>query len=258
MNSEATTISRAEQVLPLEQSHLARVQLRRSLDRQGYAMLTSEQLCSLMGSVDAEALADWSDFQDSWQRLEQDHYMGDGGTYRYRRHAVFHAAAGGGIRGLAHQPHYQSTDYNRLNGGIARHFAPIEPAIADSKVLRTALALCQRIFAGLQPGADWQIEVHQFRILASQSQAMPTPEGIHRDGVSYVFMLLVNRVHVQHGVSRIYDTQLRELACYTLATPLEAAIVDDERTLHAVTPILASEAVAAGYRDMLVITFKRC
>ena len=52
--------------------------------------------------------------------------MADGGRYRRRRHAVYAATGGGAIVRAAHQPHYQSLDYNTLNGGIARWFEPIE------------------------------------------------------------------------------------------------------------------------------------
>ena len=33
-------------------------------------------------------LADWTAFADSWNHLELDTYMADGGRYRRRRHAV--------------------------------------------------------------------------------------------------------------------------------------------------------------------------
>ena len=41
------------------------------------------------------SLADWRAFSDSWNALELDTYMADGGRYRRRRHAVFAARATG-------------------------------------------------------------------------------------------------------------------------------------------------------------------
>ena len=38
--------------------------------------------------------------------------------------AAFGARAEGAIHRKTHQPHYQSRDYNPLNGGIARWFDP--------------------------------------------------------------------------------------------------------------------------------------
>ena len=52
--------------------------------------------------------------------------MADGGRYRKRRFAVFAADGRRGIARKPHQPHYQSRDYNSLNGGIERWFAPIQ------------------------------------------------------------------------------------------------------------------------------------
>ncbi|HYM22101.1 MAG TPA: 2OG-Fe dioxygenase family protein, partial [Vicinamibacterales bacterium] len=78
-------------------------------------------------------LADWGAFADSWNDLAVDTYMADGGRYRRRRHAVFAVGgdgAGGSIERLPHQPHYQSTDYNPIHGGIARWFEPITDAVA--------------------------------------------------------------------------------------------------------------------------------
>lgn len=80
-----------------------------------------------------------------------DQFMKDGGTYRFRRHGVYSATPASGVQLEPPQPHYQSVTYNTLNGGIARHFAPIEPSIASGKVLMSALELCRATFSGLAP-----------------------------------------------------------------------------------------------------------
>lgn len=225
--------------------------------KKDYIILPSATVRSLLSDDDAGALDDWAEFQESWNRLEQDQFMKDGGTYRFRRHGVYSATPASSVQLEPPQPHYQSVTYNTLNGGIARHFAPIEPSIASGKVLMSALELCRATFSGLAPFYDWHIEVHQFRIIATSAEALPTPEGIHRDGVSFVFMMLVNRVNVLNGETGIYDRDRQELARYTLADPLDAAIVNDERTMHGVTPILAHDPARQGYRDVLVITFNK-
>ena len=75
-------------------------------------------------------LTDWPAFADSWNRLDVDTYMADGGRYRRRRHATFAAAPGGPIERLPHQPHFQPLDYNPLNGGVERWFSPVAPEVA--------------------------------------------------------------------------------------------------------------------------------
>ena len=88
-------------------------------------------------------LADWPAFASSWNDLKLDHYMADGGRYRRRRHAVYAAAAGGTVVRAPNQPHYQSRDYNALNGGIARWFAPVDEAVGSGETM-TAILACSR------------------------------------------------------------------------------------------------------------------
>lgn len=226
--------------------------------QKDFAFLPSRKITSLLSAIEPGALEDWDRFAQSWNRLEQDMFMKDGGTYRFRRHATYSAEPGTTTPRLeAHQPHYQSLDYNSLNGGIARAFAPIEPDISQNRVLTAALELCCTSFGRLAPYYAWHIEVHQFRINASQLAASPTPEGIHRDGVNFVFMMMVNRTNVVNGETTIYDRHKRPLSQYTLAEPMEAAIVNDEQVMHGVTPIIQLDLQQPAYRDVLVITFRK-
>lgn len=81
-------------------------------------------LPSCPGHCKQLGLADWDRFAASWNDLGVDRYMADASRYRRRRFATF-ALSGGEVAGKRHQPHYQSRDYNPLNGGIARWFDPI-------------------------------------------------------------------------------------------------------------------------------------
>ena len=67
-------------------------------------------------------LADWDAFAASWNDLAPDTYLAQVGRHRRRRHAVFSAARTGPIQREAHQPHYQSLQYNVLQGDIERWF----------------------------------------------------------------------------------------------------------------------------------------
>jgi len=90
-------------------------------------------------------LTDWPAFAASWTDLGPDTYMADGGRYRKRRHAVFAVGADGMARQPA-QPHYQSRDYNTLNGGIERWFEPVTEVIGAGASMTTVLAFCARLF----------------------------------------------------------------------------------------------------------------
>ncbi len=204
------------------------------------------------------ARSDWQVFAGSWDQLELDTYMGDGGRYRRRRYATLHGSAKTGMLAVQpHQPHYQDVDYNRLNGGIARHFAPIETAVLQGPALSSILALGMSIFRNLHPARDAHVEVHQFRIEArAGALGQPTPEGKHRDGVDFVLVMMVRRSNVASGTTEIFDTAGRRIDSFTLIEPGDAALVDDHCALHGVTPITPVDASLPAWRDVLVATYR--
>lgn len=213
---------------------------------------------SLLLRKDPLSLQDWSAFQKSWSLLSLDKFMADGGRYRKRRYATLSAEASHlDFQIEPHQPHYQNRNYNQLNGGIPRHFDPIDDAILRGNTMSSLLTFCCDLFGRLSPYSDWHIEIHQFRIETDGTQvALPTPEGPHRDGVSFVMMLMVNRFNVVGGETIIYDLEDRRLDEFTLANPLEVVFVNDERIRHAVAPVAPFDADQPGYRDVFVATFR--
>ncbi len=226
-----------------------------TISRDGFAFLHGEETLSLLGGE--AVLADWDAFAASWNRLELDTYMADGGRYRRRRHAVYAAAPGGAILRQPHQPHYQTLDYNKLNGGIARDFQPIEEGVAAGPSMTAILAFCRDLFEHLSDIRAWHIELHQFRIEAGPGQAgQPTPEGMHRDGVDYVLVLLIDRQNIASGVTTIHDLQRTLLGSFTLTEKLDAALVYDRRVYHGVTPVEPLDPAAPAHRDVLVVTFR--
>ena len=229
--------------------------LRHAIGDAGFAFVPGSTMRRIIATFGS--LSDWEAFSKSWNDLEVDTYMADGGRYRRRRHGVFSASSAGAIVREPHQPHYQSVDYNPLNGGVERWFAPLENATADSQTMQAILECCRSLFGALAPQTPrWRIEVHQFRIEAREGQAgRPTPEGLHRDGVDYVLVLLVNRRNIASGVTGIRDLQGTALSSFTLTTPFDAAIVDDQRVAHGVTPVEPLQPGEAAHRDVLVVTF---
>jgi hypothetical protein len=203
------------------------------------------------------ALDDEAAFVASWHDLPLDEHMADGGRYRRRRHAVF-TAAGGELTREPDQPHYQSLRYNPLNGGVARWFAPVRPAVAEGPTLRAAIALLVSTADRLRPAVGrWHVEVHQFRIEALAGEAgKPTPEGTHRDGVDFVAVMLVGRSNVAQGVTTITDAAGAPLVRARLATPFEAMLLDDARVRHGVSPIGAIDPAQPASRDALVVTLR--
>jgi hypothetical protein len=228
-------------------------QLAAAIGTDGFMFVHAAEMRALLGPM-----ADWQTFAASWNDLGLDTYMADGGRYRKRRFAAFGARPGEPVHRKPHQPHYQSRDYNPLNGGIERWFAPVLPEIAAGPTMTAILATCRGVFECLAPTRDWHIEVHQFRIEArSGEHGRPTPEGMHRDGVDYVLVLLIGRRNIQSGVTSICGTGGRDLGSFTLTEPCDAAWVDDRRVMHGVTPVEAVDPAEPGFRDVLVVTFRR-
>ncbi|MDP2248356.1 MAG: 2OG-Fe dioxygenase family protein [Nitrosomonadales bacterium] len=234
-------------------------QLTDKVEQAGFCFAPNHQMRSLLQADDTQALIDWEIFAESWNDMPLDQYMADGGRYRRRRYATLSATElPGSIRLEAHQPHYQSLDYNRLNGGVAREFEPIAEAVMSSHTMTSVLNFCHRLFANLLPSPAWHIEVHQFRIEASNEyHGSPTPEGVHRDGVDFVLVMMVKRVNISSGTTTMHDLELRNLDSFTLTEPLDTAIVNDHRCMHGVTPVEQIDQSLAAYRDVLVVTFRR-
>lgn len=229
-----------------------------AIERDGFAFVRAPEMQALLADG---PLCDWDSFAASWNDLGVDTYMADGGRYRRRRFAAYRATPAGLLR-KPHQPHYQSRDYNALNGGLERWFEPVAEAIghhpALDAILGTSYALFDRMTPALYRPPAWHVELHQFRIEARSGEAgQPTPEGMHRDGVDWVLVLMIRRENIKSGETTIYDLAKHPLGSFTLTRPLDAALVDDSRVYHGVTPVEPIDPAAPAYRDVLVVTFRR-
>jgi hypothetical protein len=232
-------------------------EIEQGMVRDGYAFVPALAMRALLEAN--ASLSDWPAFAGSWNDLPIDTFMADQGRYRRRRHAVFAASAGGAIERQPHQAHFQELDYNTLNGGVERWFEPIDGQLGGGASMRSILAFCRDLFGRLAPVVKkWKIEAHQFRIEAVAGEAgLPTPEGMHRDGVDYVLVLLVRRSNIDSGTTMIGSTAAGFFSSFTLTEPFDAALVDDHRVYHGVTPVQAFDPTLPAYRDVLVVTFRR-
>jgi hypothetical protein len=72
-----------------------------------------------------------------------------------------------------------------------------------------------------------------------------------------VLVLLIHRQNILSGTTTIHGLDGGTLGSFTLTTPLDAALVEDARVFHGVTPVAPLDPGAPAYRDVLVVTFKR-
>jgi hypothetical protein len=244
--------------------------LGRQIAQTGFAFVHAAEMREALAACGS--LSDWPAFAASWNDLEIDPYLAEHGRYRRRRFGVYAIDARGSIARQPHAPHYQGRQYNQLFGGVERWFEPILPAVSDSASMQTILRWTHRLFSsvlvevvrGPGPSTDrlkvapwWHVEAHQFRIEArADMPGQPTPEGVHRDGVDFVLVLLVNRQNIVSGTTTVFDLKGTALGSFTLTDPLDAALVDDNRVAHGVTPVAPLDPALPAHRDVLVVTFR--
>jgi hypothetical protein len=117
-------------------------------------------------------------------------------------------------------------------------------------MLRAFAALASRL-KGAQP---WFVEAHQFRIDTTDGIGRPTPEGAHRDGVDFVAVVLVERIGIKGGETRVFAADRPEGLRFTMLEPWTTLVLDDARVIHESTPIQPLEGF--GHRDTLVLTYR--
>ncbi|MBD8564236.1 2OG-Fe dioxygenase family protein [Oxalobacteraceae sp. CFBP 8763] len=228
----------------LDPSHLTA-----ALRDTGYALLRPDDVALLAGC----SLPDLDTLVPSWDRLELDDYLKDGGRYRRRRHSCF-IDDGASLAQTPHRAHWQPVEYNALHGGMHRLFAPMEPATvanpAWERLLRALGAACSAV----TPAQPWFVEAHQFRIDTADGIGRPTPEGAHRDGVNFVAVIMIGRHGIKGGETRVFDADGPSGQRFTMTDPWTLLLLDDAAVIHESTPI--QPLGEHGYRDTLVLTWR--
>jgi len=220
-----------------------------ALGCQGHAVLDARGLCDMGGLLKSELDA----LRTSWDDLPPDTYLRDGGRYRRRRHSCF-VVDGRSLQAVAHRAHWQPLDYNALHGGLERWFEPMAAAVVECAAWRRLLIALSATCSALKGAQPWFVEAHQFRIDTTDGIGRPTPEGAHRDGVDVVAVLLVARVDVKGGETRVFEAAGSAGLRFTLTEPWSTLVLDDARVIHETTPI--QPLAPGGHRDTLVLTFR--
>ncbi len=235
----------------MQNTEISYSEIANTLRESGFAILEPATVATWLNA------SDWALFQKSWNELDLDTHMADQGSYRRRRYAVFHTHDDKIVH-QQHQAHYQSLDYNPVNGGIERWFSPIIPEIVVSESLQQILSYAVSLFKGLKHAPNgWHIEVHQFRIEArTEETGKPTPEGMHRDGRDFVLVMMINRFNIRSGTTIIHDTEHNTLGEFTLREPMDTVLLDDNRIYHGVTAVEPENPDSIGVRDVLVVTLQ--
>jgi hypothetical protein len=226
------------------------------LKSQGYSVLQGFNISDSQWSDILQQMPnEFQQFYQSWDNLPADNFLSDGGHYRYRRYSLFNWLMSGDLELLPHEPHYQSTYRNNMNGGIYRDFEPFTKATIDNLILKNLIACIAPQFS-FNNEKQWRVQAHQFRIVANADEAgNPSPEGIHRDGADFILIMVLKRENITGGVNHIYDDAKRLLFGSVLTEVGDAILIDDRKVWHGVSEIYPVDDTKPAYRDVLVLTF---
>lgn len=227
----------------------------RTLSEDGFVVLAPDTTLALVpsGRAPLEALV------ASWEDLPADAHLLDGGAYRFRRHGSFvhrisSSAGDDDLALVAHRAHYQPVTYNALHGGLLRWFAPLAADVAEAPAFRDLVRGLGELFAAVHPVERWFVEAHAFRIDPREGVGRPTPEGAHRDGVTFVAVVLIDKIGVRGGETRVFEAEGPRGVRFSLDARFSALLLDDARVVHETTPIVLEEEGA--HRDTLVLTYR--
>lgn len=235
---------------------MVHIDIPKELKTQGFSLLqglkiTDSQWTNIIHTMPEE----YQQFQDSWNNLPADKFLSDGGHYRFRRYSVFNWKMNDELELLPHEPHFQSTYRNNMNGGINRDFEPFKQSTIDNPVLKSFIKLIAPHFS-FKNEKSWRVQAHQFRIVANDQEAgNPSPEGIHRDGADFILIMVLKRENISGGVNHIYDDSKRLIFGSVLTEPGDALLIDDTVVWHGVSEIYPINSNQPAFRDVLVLTF---
>ncbi|MBB5407629.1 MULTISPECIES: 2OG-Fe dioxygenase family protein [unclassified Paraburkholderia] len=188
---------------------------------------------------------------NSFDDLHPDIYIGNRSRFRrFSQYKMTHRDGRWQFELLPHRPYMTFSKYNKVAGGIQRHYEPLRVDFTE-QIATGAKAI------PLPTNDEWQINVHQYRVIANDKVAgVPVPEGPHQDGHDFVMIAVMKR-HDITGAEMSLLPLGGEGEAFFKATVQEgeAALLDDRQMFHYVTDIEPIET--EGHRDIFVIAFSR-
>lgn len=226
-----------------------------NIENQGYSLVPASDI-----PLTPELEHAWADLRTDYETLPADEYLPEKRNYRFRRYDRFRfSPATGQLSLLPHETYFQETDINEVTGGIVRQFAPLLPKTVNNSFLH---ALIRYDFAQFplrsaeQQFGTWQVDVHEILVRAEpNSNAHPTPEGIHRDGAEFVTVHLAVLDNADGGFVTVYDDEKQPLESFRLNNILDSYLFDDARLWHGVTPIVSADGIKPAMRGILTFDY---
>jgi hypothetical protein len=188
-------------------------------------------------------------FEPFFANLPVDPYIQ--GHFRRRRFSRF-TGLPENLQRLEHKYFVQSSQVNKLAGGVKRDFPELEESLSEQPDFQRLVAAFID-FSKIDP-LVCEMGVHQIRIIASRGeQGEPAPEGIHRDGFDFVGIFCIKRHAITGGETHLYRAKDQPPIFDKVLQPGEFVMVND-RTLFHYASAVAPEGAGQGERDVFVIT----
>jgi hypothetical protein len=193
---------------------------------------------------------------DLWEDLPYDTHLHDKGRYRQRRYAkVVYDARSDELQITGETEFFQQKQYNPVNTGV-RRFEPIATGFLESRLARRLIGHFAKRFSSELGTSRLEINLHQVRIIGRPDDpGLPTPEGIHKDGVDFSCQILFGRRNAHGGESLIYANDKTPMLGATMQDPLDFYCFRDRDIYHSVTPITPAQGSADATRDVLGMDF---
>lgn len=189
-------------------------------------------------------------FLASFGNLKFDEYSG--GNHKYRRFSQYRLsfeAPRWRLELLPHRPYLALSQYNTFAGGIYRHYEPLE--IDPSELVDAGAKEIP-----LDTSVEWQINVHQHRVLAGPNiHGHIVPEGAHQDGHEFVMISVFGRHHITGAEMSLLPAGGGEAFYKTTLEEGQLVVLDDVRMAHDVTDIEATNE--EGHRDIIIVAFSK-
>ncbi len=236
-------------------SHISATrQIRKELKTRGYSLVRAAEL-----SISDELRQAWLSLSMDYADLPPDDFLPGKVKYRFRRYGRFYfMPASEALTRLPHENYFQSSDINKVTGGMVRKFAPLLDATFDNPFLQALIRFDFRQFplADEMKRAPWEVQVHLIRVTAnSQARGYPSPEGIHRDGAEFVTVHLAELVNVEGGDVSVYDDDQNLLARYRLNQILDSYLLNDRILWHQAALIRPKQAAHQAIRSILTFDY---
>jgi len=239
----------------IEQLHITSAKyIRADLGGQGYSRINAHEI-----DLSPKMVQSWQMLQGMYPNLPADNYLPNNAKYRFRRYGRFYfRPSENELMPLPHVDYFQSKDINNVTGGIVRQFDPLLPEMFDNAFLRDLIMFDFEHFSveDWMKHHTWQVDVHLIRVVASAEFAgHPTPEGIHKDGASFVTVHLAELENADGGEVTIYDDNKNPIDSFKLENILDAYVFNDQKLWHSAAPITPIDPAHPAIRSILTFDF---